>query len=135
MTKTLFFCAGSGGGDVCVAGRIETGYIQKNDTVLIAPLNETATVKSVSLDVGGIGAGGGNNAFAGDHVSVSLSGADQTISKGMLLCDPASPVRVSCHFAAKMVVFKMDNMQPITKVGCFFLRLYCNFSVRENSRS
>lgn len=103
---------GSGGGDVCVAGRIETGYIQKNDTILIAPLNETATVKSVSLDVG---SSVGNNAFAGDHVSLSLSGADQTICKGMVLCDPTSPVRVSRHLAAKMVVFKMENMQPITK--------------------
>ena len=35
----------SGAGGFCAAGRIETGYIQKNDTVLISPLNEYATVK------------------------------------------------------------------------------------------
>ena len=33
------------GGGFCAAGRIETGYVQKNDTVLITPLNEYAVVK------------------------------------------------------------------------------------------
>ena len=33
------------GGGFCAAGIIETGYVQKNDTVLITPLNEYAVVK------------------------------------------------------------------------------------------
>ena len=99
-----------------MAGRVETGYIQKNDTVLIAPLNETATVKSVTLDTT-FSLGG--SAFAGDHVSISLSGADQTVTKGMILCDPASPVRVSRHLAAKMVVFKTSGAGVTTKQNFF----------------
>ena len=41
----LFKPTSGGGGGFCAAGRIETGYIQKSDTVLISPLNEYATVK------------------------------------------------------------------------------------------
>ena len=41
----VFKPTSGGGGGFCAAGRIETGYIQKSDTVLISPLNEYATVK------------------------------------------------------------------------------------------
>ena len=41
----IFKPTSGGAGGFCAAGRIETGYIQKSDTVLIAPLNEYAAVK------------------------------------------------------------------------------------------
>ena len=41
----IFKPTSGGAGGFCAAGRIETGYIQKSDTVLIAPLNEYAVVK------------------------------------------------------------------------------------------
>ena len=46
----IFKPTASGGGGFCAAGRIETGFIQKNDTILISPLNEYATVKVNSKD-------------------------------------------------------------------------------------
>ena len=45
----IFKPTSGGAGGFCAAGRIETGYIQKSDTVLIAPLNEYATVKVSTL--------------------------------------------------------------------------------------
>ena len=62
-----------------------------------------------------------NCAFAGDHVSLTLapsgsgtSTLDQgNISLGMIVCDPSQPVKVSRHFAAKLVVLNIEI--PITK--------------------
>ena len=107
----IFKPTAAAGGGLCVAGRIETGYVQKNDTVVIAPLNEMATVKNVAMD--SLVGSGNNNGFAGDHVSLTLTGVDQTLSQGMIVCDPANPVKVSKHFAAKVVVLNIDL--PITK--------------------
>jgi len=109
----IFKPTAAAGGGLCVAGRIETGYVQKNDTVSIAPLNETATVKMVALDSLATTFNGNNNAYAGDHVSLTLTGVEQNVCQGMILCDPANPVKVSRHFAAKVVVLNVD--MPVTK--------------------
>jgi len=113
----------SGGGGFCAAGRIETGFIQKNDTILISPLNEYATVKNILLDNAEPSASslGLNCAFAGDHVSLTLVGTGSgsstldpaNLALGMIVCDPSQPVRVSKHFAAKLVVLNVET--PITK--------------------
>merc|ERR1719422_521753 len=119
----IFKPTSGGAGGFCAAGRIETGYIQKSDTVLIAPLNEYATVKSVSLDnaLPSSTNQGLNCAFAGDHVSLTLAGTGSgsslidpaNIALGMIVCDPSQPVKVSKHFAAKLVVLNVET--PITK--------------------
>lgn len=117
----IFKPTASGGGGFCVAGRIETGYIQKNDTVLIAPLNEYATVKNISLDnaLPSASSLGLNCAFAGDHVSLTLVGSASStldpanLALGMIVCDPSQPVKVTKHFAAKLVVLNVET--PITK--------------------
>jgi elongation factor 1 alpha-like protein len=113
----------SGAGGFCAAGRIETGYIQKNDTVLISPLNEYATVKNILLDnaLPSSSSLGLNCAFAGDHVSLTLSGTGSgpstldpaNLTLGMIVCDPSQPVKVSKHFSAKLVVLGVET--PITK--------------------
>lgn len=119
----LFKPTSGGGGGFCAAGRIETGYIQKSDTVLISPLNEYATVKNISLDnaLPSSTSQGLNCAFAGDHVSLTLAGTGSgsslidpaNLALGMIVCDPSQPVKVSKHFAAKLVVLNIDT--PITK--------------------
>jgi len=119
----IFKPTSGGAGGFCAAGRIETGYIQKSDTVLIAPLNEYATVKSVSLDnaLPSSTNQGLNCAFAGDHVSLTLAGTGSgsstldpaNLALGMIVCDPSQPVKVSKHFAAKLVVLNVET--PITK--------------------
>ena len=80
-------------------------------------------LQNISLDNAAPSASclGLNCAFAGDHVSLTLapsgsgtSTLDQgNISLGMIVCDPSQPVKVSRHFAAKLVVLNIEI--PITK--------------------
>ena len=87
-----------------VAGRVEAGLVMKEDKLVVSPLLEVCTVKSVDLGVG----------FAGDHVVLTLTGPDQTsVNPGMVLCDPADLVPVTTRFQARVVIFNID--MPITK--------------------
>ncbi|XP_011549451.3 protein HBS1 [Plutella xylostella] len=99
---------GTGSG-FCVAGRIETGVLNKGDKVLVCPLKEIAEVKSLSInDMPN------NVAFAGDQVSVTLSGIDiQNVFVGYVLSDPVQQVPVTTRFEARIVVFNVKT--PITK--------------------
>jgi len=92
-----------------VTGRVESGYVTKDDKVLISPLNEVCIVKNVLVDQVAGWAG-----FAGDHVTMGLVGPDITsLTAGMVLSDPANPVPVTNRFQARIVVFSIDI--PITK--------------------
>lgn len=99
---------GTGSG-FCVAGRIENGMISKGDKVLVCPTKETAEVRGISInDLSS------NVAFAGDQVSVTLSGIDmQNVSVGYVLSDPINQVPVTTRFEARIVVFNVKV--PITK--------------------
>ncbi|CAH2099603.1 unnamed protein product [Euphydryas editha] len=99
---------GTGSG-FCVAGRIENGVINKGDKVLVCPTKEMAEVRSLSInDLAS------NVAFAGDQVSVTLSGVEmQNVSVGYILSDPIQQVPVSTRFEARLVVFNVKV--PITK--------------------
>ena len=92
-----------------VAGRVEAGFVTKDDKVLISPLNEVGVVKSVVVDCVA-----GWQGFAGDHVTIGMVGPDiNSLTPGMVLSDPASPVTVTARFKARIVVFNIDV--PITK--------------------
>jgi len=92
------------GSGFSVSGRVEAGVVMKDDKVLISPLNEVATVKSVDNITG----------FAGDHVVLTLTGPDQSsVSTGMVLCDPSHPAPITAKFLARIVVFNIET--PITK--------------------
>lgn len=99
---------GTGSG-FCVAGRIENGLINKGDKVLVCPTKEMAEVKSLSInDLVS------NVAFAGDQVSVTLSGVEmQNVAVGYILSDPIQQVPVTSRFEARLVVFNVKV--PITK--------------------
>lgn len=99
---------GTGSG-FCVAGRIENGMISKGDKVLVCPTKEMAEVKNLSInDLSS------NVCFAGDQVSVTLSGVDmQNVSVGYILSDPVQQVPVTTRFEARIVVFNVKV--PITK--------------------
>jgi len=92
-----------------VTGRVESGFVTKDDKVLISPLNEVCSVKNVLVDQVP-----GWTGFAGDHVTMGLVGPDMSsLTAGMVLSDPANPVPVSARFQARVVVFNIDV--PITK--------------------
>lgn len=99
---------GTGSG-FCVAGRIENGIVNKGDKVLVCPTKEMAEVRSISINDMSH-----NVAFAGDQVSVTLSGIDmQNVSVGYILSDPVQQVPVCTKFEARLVVFNIKV--PITK--------------------
>lgn len=99
---------GTGSG-FCVSGHIETGMVTVGDKVLVLPQNEMAAVKGLQADDVSI-----TNAFAGDHVSLTLSGIDQqNVGVGDIICNPQNPVPVTSCFQAHIVIFSIDV--PITK--------------------
>ena len=85
-----------------VAGRVEAGLVMKDDRLLVSPLSELCTVKSVLVE-----GTDGQTAFAGDAAVLTVAGPDQTsLQAGMVLCDPANPVPVTVRFQARVVVFR-----------------------------
>uniref|UniRef100_A0A1L8DRS6 Putative translation elongation factor ef-1 alpha/tu n=1 Tax=Nyssomyia neivai TaxID=330878 RepID=A0A1L8DRS6_9DIPT len=98
---------GTGSG-LCISGRIETGVVCLNDKVLVSPSREQGQVKSIQIDEVSH-----SSAFAGDQVSITLSGADiSNISVGHIICDMTNPVPIATRFRARIIVFNVRV--PIT---------------------
>ncbi|CAG0879937.1 unnamed protein product [Darwinula stevensoni] len=97
------------GAGFCVAGRIETGFIQNGDKAMVMPQGESVLVKGLTLeDVAR------HSAFAGDQVVLTLSGIDMAlVTMGSVLCDPANPIRVTTKVQARIVLFNIQL--PVTK--------------------
>ncbi|CAK9828887.1 Protein HBS1 [Anthophora retusa] len=99
---------GTGSG-FCVSGHVETGMVSLGDKVLVLPRNEVAVIKGLQVDEISI-----TNAFAGDHVSLILSGFEQqNVGIGDIICNPQNPVPVTTCFQAHIVVFAVKI--PIMK--------------------
>ncbi|KAF9199739.1 HBS1-like protein, partial [Haplosporangium sp. Z 27] len=97
-----------GTGGVSAAGRLEAGHIQIGETIMVMPGSELAVVKTMEVN--------GEStrwAAAGDTVLLTLTGIDiLQVSNGSVLCARDSPIPVTTHFAAQIVVF--DIKIPIT---------------------
>ncbi|XP_043668152.1 HBS1-like protein isoform X1 [Vespula pensylvanica] len=99
---------GTGSG-FCVSGHVETGMVAVGDKILVLPQNEVAVVKGLQADDASI-----VNAFAGDHISLTLSGIDQqNVGVGDIICNPQNPVPITTCFQAHVVIFSIAV--PITK--------------------
>ncbi|XP_076758887.1 translation elongation factor EF-1alpha (GTPase) HBS1 [Xylocopa sonorina] len=99
---------GTGSG-FCVSGHVETGMVSLGDKVLVLPRNEVAMIKGLQADEVSV-----TNAFAGDHVSLTLSGIEQqNVGIGDIICNPQNPVPVTTCFQAHIVVFAVKI--PIIK--------------------
>ncbi|KAF9189708.1 HBS1-like protein [Haplosporangium sp. Z 767] len=97
-----------GTGGVSAAGRLEAGHIQVGEAVMIMPGSEMAVVKSMEVNDEPT-----RWAAAGDSVLLTLSGIDVLqVSNGSVLCSRETPIPVTTHFAAQIVVF--DVKIPIT---------------------
>ena len=90
------------GSGIAVAGRIESGFVMKEDKVLVQPINEIAVVKSIEHAEGSTVHEG--MAFAGAHVSLILASIDAaaSVSAGSVVVDPQAPLPVCKHFRAKV---------------------------------
>ncbi|KAF9170598.1 HBS1-like protein [Mortierella sp. AD011] len=97
-----------GTGGVCAAGRLEAGHVQVGEAIMIMPGGELAVVKTMEVNDEPT-----RWAAAGDSVLLTLSGIDiLQVSNGSVLCARESPIPVTTHFAAQIVVF--DVKIPIT---------------------
>ncbi|XP_012543581.1 HBS1-like protein isoform X1 [Monomorium pharaonis] len=99
---------GTGSG-FCVSGHVETGMVSLGDKVLILPQNEIAVIKGLQSDEVPTA-----NAFAGDHVALTLAGIEQqNVGIGDIICNPQNPISVTTCFQAHVVIFAIAK--PITK--------------------
>jgi elongation factor 1 alpha-like protein len=89
--------------NIAVTGRISSGEVQKDDTVLCLPSKELAAVKSVLVSGDMQDA-----AFAGDTVTLTLSQIDPMhLRTGDVLCHSESPLDNATHFKARVVTFQV----------------------------
>nr|XP_010963911.1 HBS1-like protein isoform X2 [Camelus bactrianus] len=97
------------GSGFCVTGKIEAGYIQTGDRLLVMPPNETCTTKGITLHDEPV-----DWAAAGDHVSLTLVGMDIIkINVGCVFCGPKEPIKACTRFRARILIFNIEV--PITK--------------------
>lgn len=102
MSVADIFKAG-GSSTSSVSGKIESGVLAVGDRIVVCPLKEPATVKAIAMDEVPT-----KVAFAGDQVSVTLSGIDiNTITVGSILSDMNKVVPVTNRFRCRIVVFNV----------------------------
>jgi len=81
-------------------GRVETGVMKVNDTVLIMPTGVKAEVKSIEMHHQPL-----QEAKAGDNIGFNLRGiGKEDIKKGDVICDPNHPAPVAEEFTAQIIV-------------------------------
>uniref|UniRef100_UPI00398F2A27 HBS1-like protein isoform X2 n=1 Tax=Pristiophorus japonicus TaxID=55135 RepID=UPI00398F2A27 len=97
------------GSGFSVTGKIEAGYVQIGDRVLVMPPNETCTVKGIALHDEPL-----DWAAAGDHVILTVTGVDIIkINVGCIFCDQKAPIKTCTRFRARVLIFNIDI--PITQ--------------------
>lgn len=98
---------GTGSG-YCLSGRIASGHVCVNDKILVCPSKEQGVAKNLTIDELSV-----NTAFAGDQVSVTLSGFDASnISIGSVLSEMSNPVPLASKIQVRIIVFNVKT--PIT---------------------
>lgn len=81
-------------------GRVETGRMRANDTVLVMPSSLTAEVKSIETHHTPI-----QEAVAGDNIGFNLRGLAKTdIKRGDVIGSSANPPTVAKEFVAQVIV-------------------------------
>ncbi|MEM4311688.1 MAG: translation elongation factor EF-1 subunit alpha [Nitrososphaerales archaeon] len=81
-------------------GRIETGRLRVNDTVVIAPSMITTEVKSIETHHTPM-----EEAVAGDNIGFNLRGVDKkSIKRGDVVGPPSDPPTVAKEFIAQIIV-------------------------------
>ncbi|KAJ6218501.1 hypothetical protein RDWZM_009658 [Blomia tropicalis] len=95
---------------ICIAGKIDSGFVETNQKVLIRPLNEIASIKNIFNDDQSI-----SEAFAGDVLTLNIQTSEGSeLSIGNVLCDISKPCTMASKFEARIVIF--SNIEhPITK--------------------
>ncbi|KAG6496137.1 HBS1-like protein isoform X1 [Zingiber officinale] len=94
-------------GNFAACGKLETGAICNGSKVLVMPLGELATIRSIERDSISY-----NSARAGDNVAVTLQGINSGhVLAGGVICHPDYPMQVAKHLELKILV--LDISTPI----------------------
>ncbi|XP_059501290.1 HBS1-like protein isoform X3 [Stegostoma tigrinum] len=97
------------GSGFSVTGKIEAGYVQTGDRLLVMPPNEACTIKGIALHDEPL-----DWAAAGDHVTLTVTGVDIIkINVGCIFCDQKAPIKTCMRFRARVLIFSIDI--PITQ--------------------
>ncbi|XP_069743372.1 HBS1-like protein isoform X2 [Narcine bancroftii] len=97
------------GSGFSVTGKIEAGYVQTGDRVLVVPPNETCTIKGITLHEEPL-----DWAAAGDQVILTVMGVDIIkVKVGCIFCDQKTPIKACTRFRARVLIFSIDI--PITQ--------------------
>ncbi|CAE6518238.1 unnamed protein product [Rhizoctonia solani] len=90
-----------------VVGKLESGRIHKNDTLLLMPnktnVEATAIYNEMEEEI--------NYAYSGDNVRLRLRGVDdEDITPGFVLTSPGKPVHSVTQFEAELVILEHKNI-------------------------
>lgn len=91
-----------------VSGKVESGMLTVNQTILLAPIKALCNVKSITRDGGHIV----QAAYTGDNVEVGLTSNDfdleTTLSVGQILCDVDRPIPLTNRFLGRIIIFDLE---------------------------
>ena len=103
---------------ITVAGKIETGTISEGDELVIMPIREVCTVKSILRHKSPV-----KHGYAGDNVEIGLGSIDiEKLMVGQILCPIGNEIKVTNRFKARIATFDMKI--PIIKGAHVVLHLH-----------
>ena len=90
-----------------VVGKVESGLLRKNDTLLMMPNKTEVEVSAVYNEV----EEEVNQALCGDNVRIRLRGVDdEDLSPGFVLTSPNKPVHAVRQFEAQLAILEHKNI-------------------------
>jgi len=103
---------------ITVAGKIETGTLSEGDDLILMPIKEVCTVKTILRNKTPM-----KHVYAGDNVEIGLGGIDmQKLMVGQILCPVGDEIKVTDRFRARLVTF--DIKIPLLKGSQVVLHLH-----------
>lgn len=90
-----------------VVGKIESGHIRRDDTLLLMPNKDEVEVAAIYNEI----EDEVQAALCGDNVRIRLRGVDdEDISPGFVLTSPNKPVRAVRQFEAQLAILEHKNI-------------------------
>ncbi|XP_071501814.1 uncharacterized protein [Diadema antillarum] len=97
------------GSGVSVSGKVETGYLQTGEKIIVMPAGENGLIKGISVHDEDA-----RWACAGDHTTIVVTGVDQmNLTIGSVICNYQDPIKATTRFQARVVIFNIEV--PLTK--------------------
>jgi len=89
-----------------VMGKLESGRVEKGETILMMPNKASVEVMQVWADEEEV-----DSAMAGDNVKLKLKNIEEEdVSPGFVLCDPKEPCKVGKRFLAQVRILEYKSI-------------------------